>query len=377
MAFIFIGVVIAFLLCSFYVAARICRSMKMRPRGARAAVWAGIFLLDFSFFLTRLVGGESVLPHRILYVVSTTWMPVVLYLFLTIGAMSLARVVIRQMTGRDPYRTPLTVRVGVVVTAGIVAAGYFIATHTVKRSYNVYTEKLTEGKSIRIALVSDLHTGYAVTRSDIDRMVEDVNGAAPDMVIVAGDLIDGDLLPVQKEQTLAPLSRLNAPLGVFAVMGNHEYMDDGAAAERLIRSLEGVTLLRDETADVGSLHIIGRDDISRTRAYSAPRSEIGEMAGADSLFTIVVDHQPGAFPEADAIGADLVLSGHTHAGQIWPMNIATSLVYDIDYGYGCYGGMSAIVTSGFGTWGPRMRIGTRSEIVIINVVGTGAKAGEA
>lgn len=350
--------------------------MKMRPAAARIAVWVAVIALDFSFFLTRLIDSDVLWLNRILYVVSTTWMPVVLYMSITIGAMSIARTVIRRMTGKDPYRTPLTVRVGVIVTVALSAIGYYEATHTRTKRYDVYTSKFEEGKKLRIALVSDIHAGYAVTRGDVSTMVEDVNSVSPDLVILAGDQIDGDLKPVQREGTLDPLSGLIAPMGVVAVMGNHEYMDNDKEAEQLLRSISGLTLLRDQTKDTGSLHIIGRDDLSHPRIYDAPRLKIEEMAGADSLFTIVVDHQPGAIDEAESIGADLVLCGHTHGGQIWPMNIATGAIYDIDYGYGCFGSLSAIVTSGFGTWGPRMRIGTHSEIVAIDVIGTGKKGGE-
>lgn len=377
MRFIFIGTVIIFLLASFYVASRICRAMKMRPAWARATVWAAVILLDFSFFLTRLIGGDAVLPHRILYIISTTWMPVVMYMTLTIGSMSLVRAVIVRITGNDPYRTPLTVRLGVIATAAIVAIGYYEATHTQEVNYDVYTTKLRKGEKIRIALASDLHAGYAVTRKDIERLVEDINATAPDIVILAGDLIDGDLLPVKKEGSLAPLSDLRAPLGTVAVMGNHEYMDDDKEAEKVLRSIDGLTLLRDEAKDADCLHIIGRDDLSHARAYDAPRNAINSMAGADSLFTVVIDHQPGALDDAEDIGADLILCGHTHGGQIWPMNFATKTIYDIDHGLGCYGSMCAVVTSGFGTWGPRMRIGTHSEVVVIDVIGTAeTKSGE-
>lgn len=372
MAIVFIGVVLIFLLASFYIASRICRSMKMRSRRARRIVWAVVILLDASFFLSRLIGGDVVWLHRILYVVSTTWLPVVLYMTLIIGVMSAGRIMIRRITGDDPYRTPLTIRVGALVTVAIVVIGYVAAVSTEQTRYDIYTSKLPQGEKLRIALASDLHTGYAVTRSDVDRLVADVNSTGADLVVIAGDLIDGDLLPVRTEETLAPLSELKARIGVFAVMGNHEYMDDDAEAERLLRSIPGIRLLRDETRDIEGLHIIGRDDISHARAYDSPRRDIAAMTGPDSLFTIVIDHQPGALSEANAIGADLTLSGHTHAGQLWPMNIVTGLMYDIDYGYGCYGSMSAIVTSGFGTWGPRMRIGTQSEIVVIDVIGTGA-----
>ncbi len=373
--------VLCFLAASFFIASRICRMLKRRPTWMRIAVWVVVLLLDFSFLLTRSLhsGWEdasiSLLTfNRVLYIVSTTWMPIVLYASLSMFTLCAARYLIRKITGNDPYHTPLIVRLSGAITLCCVVGGYLIATHTVETRYEIFTEKFAKGESRRVVLVSDIHTGYAVTSSDVERLVSDINRVSPDAVIFAGDLIDGDLLPVLKENTCGALSGIKTDGNTVAVMGNHEYLDDDKKAEEYLRSIKGITVLRDQTADICGMHIIGRDDVTHDRFYDTPRRNITDFERADNRFTIVIDHQPEVIKDAEKIGADLYVGGHTHAGQIWPMNIVTSILFSLDYGYGCYGKMSAIVTSGFGTWGPRMRIGTKSEIVIIDIKGTGESA---
>lgn len=371
MAFLFIGTIVIFLLASLYVASRICRALKRQSKALRHGVIIAVILLDLSFFVPRLFNFESVALSRIIYVVSTTWLPIVLYSFCVIAILEVARKVFVSNFGHDPYHTPFMVKAAGVVSATLLVAGYVNATDTDDRHYEIYTEKLPKGESHRIVLTSDLHTGYAITAKDMERLANEVNRVSPEVVIVAGDLIDGDLLPEREERPLDNLAQIKAPRGIVAVMGNHEYMDDAAEAESILRSTKGLTLLRDETLDLGWARIIGRDDATRDKRYDTPRKTIAEYDVPDSLFSIIVDHQPWQVNEADSADTDLYLAGHTHAGQIWPMSIVTHYLYDIDYGYACFGHTQAIVTSGFGTWGPRMRIGTQSEIVVIDITGTG------
>ena len=217
--------------------------------------------------------------------------------------------------------------------------------------------------------MSDLHAGYSVTESDISRLAEIINTENVDLTIICGDLIDSDLKPVLQENTLAPLTTINSKFGVWAIMGNHDYFDDASVMIEYVNGLEGVTLLRDSVAEVGPFRVIGRDDVSISR-FGAVRRDIESFGQVDSLFTIVADHQPSAIRDAVNIGADLSLSGHTHAGQIWPMGLFTKRIYELDYGCGCYGETTVIVTSGFGTWGPKVRLGSPSEVVFVDIKGT-------
>lgn len=362
-------IVLVYLFASGYIAARVCRVFKRRPRSWRITVWVVVLLLDFSFLLQRLVSIDCVWLNRIVYIVSTMWLPVVPYLFMILVVLDLARFILKVTRGEIPYHTPASVKTGVVLTTLLLVWGYITAISPEEVHYSIYSDKLPAGEEFTLALVSDLHTGYAVRKGDVEKMVGIINGANADMTLICGDLIDGDLSPVVKEETLAPLSKLRSPMGVFAVMGNHEYMDDGDRAADVIRNIGNVVLLRDSAADVGPFHIIGRDDVSVVR-IGRKRRALSSFESADSLFTIVMDHQPGAIMAAVDMNADLSLSGHTHAGQIWPMNFITERVFPMYYGFSCYGSTSVIVTSGYGTWGPRVRLGSQSEVVLIDIFGT-------
>ncbi len=370
MAILFFAALALFVLGSFYIAARVCHAFKGYPTKVRCIIWGIVIFLDISFFLLRMTSGGPIWLNRILYVVSTTWMPVVMYGLMVIGTMDIIRNALVYNGRPTPFHTPAIVRTGGIVCAILVIWGYITATTPEDQQYHIYTDKMGMDDKLRITLVSDLHTGYAVTERDITKMVEIINSTSPDLVLIAGDLIDGDLAPVIAENTCGPISGIKSRLGVVAVMGNHEYMDDDQAAERYIRGISGLTLLRDSAIVRDGIRIIGRDDLSHSRVYGSERASMDKFGVSDSLFTIVMDHQPGAISDARKINADLYVGGHTHAGQIWPMNIITGMIYDLDYGFACYGRTNAVVTSGYGTWGPRMRIDTQSEIVTITVEGT-------
>lgn len=366
---LFILIVVIYLFASGYIAARVCRVFKRRPRSWRIAVWVTVLLLDFSFFFQRIVSSDFILLNRVIYVVSTTWIPVVLYMFMILVVMDVARYVMVLTRGENPYHTPVSVKCATLLTILLLLWGIIVATSPVEQRYSVYSDKLPEGKKYTIALVSDLHTGYAITQPDVEKLVGIINSSDADLTLICGDLIDGDLAPVLEENTLSPLSDIHSALGVYAVMGNHEYIDDPQRAASYIRSIPNVTLLRDSVAETGPFHIIGRDDMSSHRV-GVERKAIETFSQSDSLFTIVMDHQPGAIDDAVHINADLSLSGHTHAGQLWPMSLITKRIYTLDYGFACYGSTSVIVTSGYGTWGPRVRIGTQAEVVFVDVFGT-------
>lgn len=368
-AIYFWAIVVAFLAASAYIAARVCRALKRQRAAWRVGVWVAVGVLDFGFFIGRALPSDWLWAGKVIYVTSTMWMPVVLYASAIMLVLDSIRVLLRATRGHAPFHTPFVVEFAASVTAILLIVGYVNAVSPVETRYAVCTDKLDEGQNLTVALVSDIHMGHAVTRSDVERLVNMLNTSGADMVLIPGDLIDGSLAPVTAYDLGADLAKISVPKGVFAAMGNHEYIDDDAAAERYLRGLGRLTLLRDQQERVGAIRVIGRDDLSRERKGRA-RLPLSSFGRADSLFTIVMDHQPAAIDEAVDFGADLVVSGHTHAGQIWPMNLLTRLIYRLDYGFACYGGTSVVVTSGYGTWGPRVRIGTIAEVAMIDIKGT-------
>ncbi len=372
-AFLFILIIVVFLLASGYIASKICRVLKRRPTWVRLSVWGIVLLLDFGFFLTKIFDFLPIAVLRPLYIVSTMWLVVVLYGFISFLTLDIVQLVAMNAGASRLYHSPRQVAIATFITTILLIYGVFNAKSPDVVEYNVSTNKMPVGNDIRVALVSDLHMGYAVTDADIVKLVNLTNALNPDVICIAGDLIDGDLKPVITEDIGRNLEKFSAPLGVYAIMGNHEYLDDNIRAEQYIRTLKGVNLLRDSVAFAGSnIAIVGRDDISYRRAYSAERKTLKELLSShsDDMLTIVLDHQPIAFREAEEQGVDFNLSGHTHAGQVWPMRFFTSRLFELDYGCASTGNTTAVVTSGFGTWGPRVRIGSQAEVVLLNIKGT-------
>jgi predicted MPP superfamily phosphohydrolase len=211
----------------------------------------------------------------------------------------------------------------------------------------------------------------------IERVVNTINKAQPEIVFLSGDIFDGNIGSIKNiDEIILQLKRINAPLGVYACLGNHDVdrmsITEGKT-ERIAGILKsaGVVLLWDEVYKVReNLYIAGRKD-ARPIGMSPGRLKPEELlAGLDGTI-IVLDHQPVEFPLLEKAGADLVLSGHTHRGQIFPGSLITSPMYKKmgadDYGYWKGNTMQGVVTSGAGIWGPPLRVGTNSEAAVIDI----------
>jgi uncharacterized protein len=165
------------------------------------------------------------------------------------------------------------------------------------------------------------------------------------------------------------LKSLHAPLGVWAITGNHEYIGGAKDAvtylkEHNIKFLSDTAILVD-----GRFYLAGREDRDRSRFSGQPRKPLEEiMKEIDRSYPLILmDHQPFQLSKTEKLGVDLQLSGHTHHGQIWPFNYITNAMYELSWGYMKKGNTHFYVSSGFGTWGPPMRVGNRPEIVSINL----------
>ena len=247
--------------------------------------------------------------------------------------------------------------------------GGWRAYHPVVREEVVPTAKLEQGTELKIALVSDLHLGRTLVRGYSWDVVELINDQHPDVVIIAGDLLDGKISHVLRANSLEPFSYLEAPLGTYMVMGNHDYIDNPSRLQRLLKMMK-IKVLHGNNVGLrnGTVKVTGLVDFSRDSGTEALRQL---SAGNNDFFSILVDHQPRRFLAAQEEGYDLYLSGHTHTGQLWPNRLFTFFMYDLDYGRREYGNMTAIVSSGIGFWGPPIRSTVAPEIVLIKVQGNG------
>ena len=206
--------------------------------------------------------------------------------------------------------------------------------------------------------ISDVHIG---SRSPalLERIVEKVNALAPDYVLITGDLID--FAGISRIE-LAPLGTFTAP-ALFAI-GNHERYVDLAAIDERMRSL-GVTVLRDEAVTRGPFQFIGIDDVDVAARIAAPLSRI-ELSSEH--YGVLLYHRPDGFDASADRGIPLMLAGHTHAGQLIPFNFLVKRIYPRMRGLHELNGSRLYVSPGTGTWGPVLRIGSRSEITLLEFV---------
>lgn len=192
------------------------------------------------------------------------------------------------------------------------------------------------------------------------RIVEKINSLKPDIILLPGDIVDSEIKPIVRLDLGAVLRELKATYGIFSVTGNHEYIGGIEEAVAYIRE-HRINLLRDEAREVAGIVLAGREDytVKNTRK---PLKTILEHADKSKAI-ILMDHPPLYLHDAQDEGVDLQLSGHTHRGQLWPLNYITNMVYEIDHGYLQKGKTHYYVSSGTGTWGPPVKIGSVAEIV--------------
>ncbi|WP_226692912.1 MULTISPECIES: metallophosphoesterase [Rodentibacter] len=240
--------------------------------------------------------------------------------------------------------------------------------------YNAYTPKVTHYditfnkpmKSLRIGVASDLHLGKFFGGKELDKLAQIMNEQKVDLILLPGDIMDDNVNAYLAENMRPHLEKLRAPLGVYATLGNHDFFGyQNEITEEIHRA--GIFVLKDQIATINNeLVLIGRnDDLDKSRPTTAELLKQADL----NLPIIVLDHRPSEVEIHSSLPFDLQVSGHTHKGQIFPANFITALTYRIDYGLEKIGNPYFMVTSGYGFWGIPMRLGSQSEIVIIDVKG--------
>lgn len=319
-----------------------------------------VLLAASSFIVGRMTGLTFI------NIIGAYWMAC-FYLLLLLVPLAHVTVILLRLTRLPRHGTQ---KWAGFITLGLLiffmAYGSFNAFSPVVRDYEIQIEKGSSSlDSLHIVMAADMHFGLLSNKNHAERFVEKANALNPDLILLPGDLFDDDVQPFLDQEIDKVLSKLHAPMGIYASLGNHD-RHDGTMME-LIEALEqgGINVLYDETVDVqGDFTLIGRKDrIDRDRlALNLLTTGINTEKPI-----ILIDHQPYELNVAQQSGIDLMVSGHTHRGQIFPGNLLTDAIYENDWGHLQKEQMHSIVTSGFGFWGPPIRIGTRSEIVSIEV----------
>ena len=272
---------------------------------------------------------------------------------------------------------------GIILTC---LMGIHHASELTVRHYAVQTDKDGGGRdSLRVVLIADLHLGYSVGAERIADMVEKVNAQDADIILVAGDIFDNTVEGIDDPEAVkASLRAMKSRLGVYACWGNHDVSErlfSGFSTKRLENTLRGeemeqfvrksgMTMLADEVRLIDdSFYVIGRKDYENAGDGTARRKSLGElMAGIDtSRLVISLEHEPRFLRQNADAGVDVMLCGHTHDGQFFPLNIAIRTAWVNPAGLKTVGRMTSVVTSGVGVYGPDMRIGTDADISVVDI----------
>ena len=319
------------------------------------SLYLGAFLVIFPHFMLgdRMPMGLAVATYE----VGTSWMIFFLYALLLFLALSLGRglKLVPASFLKDSFP-------GTCLVLGTVALlmvyGYVHYHHKYREPIDIQVEKPIE-RPLVIVLASDLHVGYHNRKAELSRWVDLINAEHPDLVLFAGDIVDGALRPVREGGCVEEFRRIEAP--VYACLGNHEYIA-GEKGSASFYADAGIHLLRDAVVEVSGIRVIGRDDRS-----NPDRASLAGLAPRDSVFTLLLDHQPYHLEEAESAGIDFQFSGHTHHGQVWPGNWVTDAMYEKAFGPYQKGKTRYYVSSGLGIWGGKFRIGTRPEYIVLTL----------
>jgi len=252
-----------------------------------------------------------------------------------------------------------------LITAIALLVGNYKYNHPSIVTLNISTDKPKQNKELKIVAVSDLHVGISRDKEWLQTTVKMINDQHPDIVLLAGDVSDRSMIPVKRQNMAEEFRSIKARLGVFAINGNHEHYAEKPNETAEYLQSAGITVLRDSGCLVdNSFYIVGRED--KTMHNRKNLSEI--VKGLDeNKPLILMDHQPFHLEEAEQNGIDFQFSGHTHNGQFFPANLGVKRMYELGYGYLKKGSTHYYVSSGLGIWGPEYRIGTQSEMVVVNL----------
>jgi predicted MPP superfamily phosphohydrolase len=222
---------------------------------------------------------------------------------------------------------------------------------------------------LNIVMASDIHLSPIDGERLLVRIVDKINSLNPDIVLLAGDIVDDKAKVLEDRGIGESFRKLKSKYGIYSITGNHEFINGVDSCVRYAENF-GIKFLRDSYTMIdSSFYLIGRDDTSMTQFTGKRRKTLEEIVKdiSGNYPKILLDHTPFKLEQAEQNKMDLQLSGHTHHGQIWPGNIITNMIYELSWGYKKKGNTHYYVSSGAGTWGPPVRIGSSSEVVNIKV----------
>lgn len=352
---------------------------KPKQKTCYLVYWLIYWIIALAFILSNILRGlstkESWLTSTIT-LVGVTYLGIFIYSILIFLAVDVLRLILKKInlshsakkTLRRIYFNGISVFTIVFILVGF---GIWTAQNKVITNYEVNIEKYAgEITSLNVVMISDVHMGITIKENGVNEMVNSINKLNPDIVLFCGDIFDENTPTKLKEYSSEALKNITSKYGVYDITGNHEYMSGNLSETISYFEDANIKFLKDEPIKIAnSFYVVGRNDPLNKRVTGQDVETLKDiMKDVDKSFPIIVlNHRPEGLVEAETEGVDLQLSGHTHNGQIFPGNLITNYLYEKSYGYLKKDNFNLIVSSGYGTWGPPMRIGSISEMVNIKV----------
>ena len=372
---IFFGIVfLVYFSVNFYIYSRGLQAFSISP------TWRRSYIIAFWLIVSSFIIGEilehthSSLASEWIYRIGAFWLAFMLYFTLTLVLFDIVRLFNHFIHFLPEMAQTHRFRIGLFTVAFvslIVLSGHINALNTRVREISLTIhKKVTGNQEMRILMASDIHLGALIGDNRELTLVDIIKKQKPDLVLLCGDLVDGDVASALRKNLGRHIQEIQTPMGVYAIAGNHEYI---GGIQKTLPYLESINIniLRDKTLTLpNGVQLVGRDDRDNRRMGDEKgRKTLKElMTGLDkNLPVIVMNHQPFNLEEAVNEGVDLHLSGHTHHGQLWPFNYITNAVYELSWGFLKKGDTNIYVSSGFGSWGPPVRLGNTPEVVVFNL----------
>ena len=360
MPIFFIIIFAVYVLGNIYIFFRGWPVIASLHKGAKVVITCAYWLMAFAVFGVFLLRNVSV-PYSImhgLHLVGTGWLVFTMYMVMILLVVDILHLFREKIKYSFIYAT--------IVIICVLIYGNYRYQHPETNFINIVINKPLKGyqHSVKVVAVSDIHLGYGTSKDQLKEYVQLINNQKPDLILIGGDLIDNSIHPVREQKMEEELAKLHAPLGIYMIPGNHEYIS-GIEDSRNFIATTPVVLLQDSVVTLpNGLQLVGRDD-SHNRKRLSLDSLVAETN--PEFPVILLDHQPFNLDKAAESGVDLQFSGHTHSGQVWPMTLVVDRMFELSHGYKKRGNTHLYVSSGLSLWGPPFRIGTQSEMVVFNI----------
>jgi len=365
-------VILIYLSSNFYLFVRGLQVFSLNQPMRRTFIvifWTLVPMFIIGSFLERTFSSAF---SEWVYRIGAFWLAFMLYFTIAAVLIDLIRISNYFFHFLPTFSVIMKLRLGLIVVSlvsVIVIAGHINALWINVREIPLTIHKKVTGPSeIKILLASDIHLGALIGERREKRLLEIIREQKPDLVLLAGDLVDGEIAPVLRKNLGRHIQEISTPYGVYAISGNHEYIGGIDKTLPYLKSIN-IRMLIDEVITLpNGIQLVGRNDHSAGRGSNAPKPLAELVSGIDrSKPVIVLNHQPYNLQEAVDVEVDLHLSGHTHNGQLWPFNYLIKGIFELSWGYLKKADTHFYVSSGYGSWGPPVRTGNRPEVVVFKL----------